>query len=251
MVPRSIKVTMISLCAALYVVLGYMTFLGVFAPIVGVVRFWGIAVVVPAVFAFLFGGVVGGIGAAIGIFISDMLIHGNALLSLTAGVPANFVMFYIIGRLGRAKTGLATLNVGVAFGCLVILMVFLIRWLMGSEFNLLATAIILAFAVASTVLTVVLSRLRVEWGGFAVASIVGNAVGSAIVGLGVWLFSQFFILPMNYGHDLPLTAALIWFAWTFTNQMPFLLAFAPPILKACYKAFPSFVQRDSASHKAL
>jgi uncharacterized membrane protein len=102
MVPRSIKVTMISLCAALYVVLGYLTFLGVFAPIVGIVRFWGIAVVVPAVFAFLFGGVVGGVGAAIGIFISDMLIHGNALLSLTVGVPSNFVMFYIIGRLGRA-----------------------------------------------------------------------------------------------------------------------------------------------------
>ena len=73
---------MTSLNGALYATLGYMTFLGLFAPIVGVVRFWP-GVFVPAVFAVLFGPVVGGVGASIGIFISDMLVHGNALLSLS------------------------------------------------------------------------------------------------------------------------------------------------------------------------
>jgi len=238
---------MMSLNAALYVVLGYMTFLGVFAPIVGIVRFWGIAVVVPAVFAALFGGMVGGVGAAVGIFISDMLIHGNALLSLTVGVPANFVMFYIIGRFGQARPKIAALNLGVAVGCLVILIVFLARWFMGSDFTLVAGVVLLGFIIASTALTVALAKFWTEWGGFAVASIIGNAVGSGIVGLGVWLFSQFFVLPMNQGYELPFTAALIWFAWTFTNQMPFLLAFGPPILKACYRAFPSFVKKAHAA----
>lgn len=242
---------MASLNAALYVVVGYLTFLGVFAPIIGVVRFWGVAVVVPAVFAALFGGMVGGVGAAVGIFISDMLITGNALLSLTVGVPANFVMFYIIGRLGQARPRIALANIGVAVGCFIILIVFLTRWMMGSDFTLVAAAIILGFTVASIVLTVALAKFWTEWGGFAVASIIGNAVGSAIVGLGIWLFSQFFVLPGNLGKELPFTTALIWFVWTFTNQMPFLLAFAPPILKACYRAFPSLIQKAPASHKAL
>jgi hypothetical protein len=115
---------------------------------------------------------------------------------------------------------------------------------MGAEFTLEAAAILLGFALASIALTITLVRLSAEWGGFALASIVGNAVGSAIVGLGVWAFSQFLILPLNYGHQLPFTAAMIWFAWTFTNQMPFLLAFCPPILKTCYRAFPSLVQKS-------
>jgi hypothetical protein len=243
MIPRSLQVTMAALNAAMYAVLGYMTFLGVFAPIVGVVRFWGIAVVVPAVFAFLFGGMVGGVGAAIGIFISDMIIHGNALLSLTVGVPANFVMFYLIGSLEKARDRFTVMNVGLAAGCFIIVVIFLTRWVMGAEFTLEAAAILVGFTLVSIFLTVILVRLRAEWGGFALASIVGNAVGSAIVGLGVWLFSQFLILPKNLGHQLPFTAAMILFAWTFTNQMPFLLAFGPPILKACYRAFPSRVRK--------
>ena len=243
MAQKSLQFMMISLNAALYAVLGYMTFLGIFAPIVGVVRFWGIAVVIPAVFAVLFGGIVGGVGAAIGIFISDMVIHGNALLSLTVGVPSNFVMFYLIGRLGGVRLRVTAVNLGLAVGCLIIFVLFLTRWVMGSDFTAEAAVILLVFTAASIALTFALVRLWSDWGGFAVASIIGNALGSAIVGLGVWLFSQFFILPANLGSRLPITAALIWFVWTFTNQMPFLLALGPPILKACYRAFPSLIMR--------
>ena len=124
---KSQQVVMTALNATLYVVLGYMTFLGIFAPIVGVVRFWGIAVVVPAVFATLFGGMVGGVGAAIGIFISDMIIHGNMLLSLAVGVPANFVMFYIIGEFGRTRPKISAVNIGLIVGCLIILVMFIMR----------------------------------------------------------------------------------------------------------------------------
>lgn len=85
--------TLISLNAALYTVVGYLTYAGI---IVQGVRFWP-AVVVPAVFSVLFGPLVGGVGAAIGIFISDMLSHGMLFLSLSVGVTSNFVAFYILG----------------------------------------------------------------------------------------------------------------------------------------------------------
>ena len=83
--------------ASLYTVVGFMTYLGI---VMFGVRFWP-AVVVPAVFSVLFGPVVGGVGAAIGIFICDMLSHGMPILSLSVGVTSNFIAFYILGRMTR------------------------------------------------------------------------------------------------------------------------------------------------------
>ena len=60
------------------------------------VRFWP-AIVVPAVFAVLFEPAVGGVGAAIGIFISEMLSHGLPFISLSDGVTSNFFAFYFLG----------------------------------------------------------------------------------------------------------------------------------------------------------
>jgi hypothetical protein len=242
---KSQQVVMAALNATLYAVFGYMTFLGIFAPIVGIVRFWGPAVVVPAVFAALFGGMVGGVGAAIGIFISDMIIHGNMLLSLAVGVPANFVMFYIIGEFGRTRPKISIVNMGLIASCLIILAMFVMRLFLSSEFTFEAIAILISFTLISIILVIALVKFWARWRWFTVASIVGNALGSAIVGVGVWLFSQFFILPLNFGHKLSFTAAVIWFTWTFTNQMPFLLIFGPPILKACYRAFPSLIEPRS------
>ena len=234
---------MTSLNAALYVAIGYLTFLGVFAPIVGVVRFWGIAVLIPSVFAVLFGPLVGGVGAAIGIFISDMIVHGNALLSLTVGVPANFVMFYLIGYFSRRAVNARAMNVGVAAGCIGIILVFLVRWVVEAQTDIFGALLIVLFSSLSILLMVTVNRFWPRWRSFAVGSIVGNAVGSAIVGVGVWAFSQFFLLPGGIGSHLPLSASLIWFVWTFSNQMPFLLIFGPPILSACSRAFPSMTQR--------
>jgi len=193
---KPIELTMISLNAALYASLGYLTYLGIFTPIVGVVRFWGIAVVVPAIFATLFGPMVGGLGASIGIFISDMIIHGNALLSITVGVPANFVMFYLIGKISRinySNKKYSTLS--VTLGGLSIGILFLIGWLIGSNFSLSMAFVFLFFGLLSIILLSLFERYWPRWKSFALASIIGNGVGSAIVGLGVWAFSQFFILP--------------------------------------------------------
>lgn len=94
----ALKTSMTAINAALYVVFGGFTNLGI---VVYGVRFWP-AVIVPAVFAVLFGPLVGGLGAAIGIFIADVVYgHGNALLSVIVGVPANFIAFWIIGYAQR------------------------------------------------------------------------------------------------------------------------------------------------------
>jgi uncharacterized membrane protein len=144
------------------------------------VRFWP-AVIVPAVFSVIFGPIVGGVGAAIGIFISDMLSHGMLFLSLSVGVTSNFFAFYFLGYTTKKYT--------------------LRRYLILSTISLL--------------------------------------IGSAIIGLGVWVWSQFFTLP---GSDavapMPLVGALVTFAWTFISEIPFLLLLVPPIIEAVKKALP-------------
>ncbi len=70
---------------------------------------WGVGhfspgVVVPGVFAIWMGPVVGGLGAALGRYIGDVLFLTPAgltdpLLALIAGVPSNFVAFYLLGAM--------------------------------------------------------------------------------------------------------------------------------------------------------
>ncbi|MEJ2242033.1 MAG: ECF transporter S component, partial [Candidatus Bathyarchaeota archaeon] len=81
---KTLDIAIIGVGAALYAIVGILTNLGIVSPVVGVVKFWP-AVIVPGIFAVLFGPLVGGTSAAIGIFISDMVQpgHGIPLLSLT------------------------------------------------------------------------------------------------------------------------------------------------------------------------
>ena len=168
---------LISLNAALYTAVGYLTYAGI---IVQGVRFWP-AVVIPAVFSVLFGPVVGGIGAAIGIFISDMLSHGLPFLSLSVGVTSNFAAFYFLGHFTKEYT--------------------LRKYLIFSTLSLL--------------------------------------IGSAIIGVGIWGWSQFFTLPgSNTVTPMPLLGALSAFVWTFISEIPFLLLLVPPIVKAVKEALP-------------
>ena len=136
-------------------------------------------------FSVLFGPLIGGIGAAIGIFISDMLSHGIPLLSLSVGVTSNFTAFYILGRLTR----------------------------------------------------------KYSHRGYLAAATFSLIVGSAIIGVGVWAWSQYFILPgASKLSPLPLTAAWSTFAWTFISEIPFLLLLVPPIIEAVRRYMPSIVE---------
>jgi hypothetical protein len=252
-VPTStaLKTTLTAMNAALYAAIGYMLYF-VFpfvAPTVGGVRFWPV-VVIPATFAVLFGPIVGGGGAAIGIFISDMLIHGDPLLSLTAGITSNLACFGLIGYLSQRKLDwkrtFSGLGVGVIFlatlGYLVITPQNVVNYFNVSvEQALWNVYFVLAIFVISYVIVIAVGCARPKWRSFGVASVVGSIVGSAIIGVGVWGYTQFFSLPAAIGgaHNLPFYAGLILFAWTFATEIPFMVLLVPPIAEACYRAFPS------------
>ncbi|MFQ5999716.1 MAG: hypothetical protein ACE5J6_02955 [Candidatus Bathyarchaeia archaeon] len=232
--PMPLQIAMTVINAALYAAVGIMTFFGIFAPPpIGVVRFWPV-VIIPAVFATLFGPWVGGIGAAIGIIWSDMFIHGNLLLSVTVGVPANFLGFYLVGYVARKEISLRRLIPVLAIGALIIVggvystMAYLPETF---EFTGLSTTdSILLFLTAvggSYALMIIIASLWPEWKSYGVASVIGLGVGSAIIGLGLVAY-----------FNTPFYFSLLWFIWTFATEIPFLLLLGPPILKACYRAFP-------------
>lgn len=91
----SISVAATAICAALYAVFSFATAyiespwgMGQFRP----------AVVIPAVFAVVFGPLPAGLGAAVGTLICDSIKHGCLYIpSLTAAVPGNFIGFYFLG----------------------------------------------------------------------------------------------------------------------------------------------------------
>jgi hypothetical protein len=120
----SLEVTQSATCAVLYAMGSYLTAYisspwgsGQFRP----------AVVIPAIFATLFGPFVGGIGAALGTLVADSIKHGELYVrSLVSAVPGNFIGFYLFGWLMKrrfswenfVKTSQVTLlisNVIVAF----------------------------------------------------------------------------------------------------------------------------------------
>lgn len=232
----ALQIAMTAINAALYASVGLVTYFGIFAPQpLGIVRFWP-AVIIPGVFATLFGPWVGGIGALFGIFVSDMFIHGNALLSVTVGIPSNFIGFYLVGYIARKQLNLRKLLPVFAAGALSLIMgVYAIlafpetRSLYEIQLSVAETLLLFLGVVGgSYLLIIIVAALWPEWRSYGVGSIVGLGVGSAIIGLGL---TAYFNAPLHF--------SLGWFIWTFTTEIPFLLLLGPPVLKACYRAFPS------------
>jgi len=246
---RTLDVAMIGISAALYAIVGYLTNLGIVSPVVGVVRFWP-SVIVPAAFAVLFGPWVGGTSAAIGIFISDMVHpgHGIALLSLTVGVPANFAGFFLIGLISRRNMdwrGIA--SVLIAGSSAVVWMVAFSLYLALLTVDIAALFLGVFFACCAIVVGVGL--WKPEWKSYGVAAVVGLLVGSAYIGFGLWVYSQFLPLPLALGWEryAPFYASFLWLIWTFATEIPFLITIVPPIVRACYRAFPSLKPAEERS----
>ncbi|MEM3712263.1 MAG: hypothetical protein QXR97_01805 [Thermoproteota archaeon] len=241
------KIVTIGVCAALYTVIGLMTFLGFFTPVLGVVRFWP-AVFVPAVFAMLFGPTVGGMGAAIGIFLSDLYVfyatgQTNPLLSLIAGVPANFLGFYIIGRIGRSRVGWNGWRVSIPFiflgiaalGPLAYVEYMISIGMVDTNVRWIST-ILFFLAIVIFILGLVGAKLRREYLSYYVGGSLGLLIGGLWIGFGIWLYSQLFGLPIT-GQRIDLALAIYFFLWVFGTEIPFILV-VPPILDVAYKAFP-------------
>jgi hypothetical protein len=99
--PYSLFVVATALNAALYAVGAYATSY-IPSP-------WGVgqfrpAVIVPALFATVFGPWAGGVGAALGTLIADSAKHGGLYFgSLLAAVPGNFVGFFLFGYILQKK----------------------------------------------------------------------------------------------------------------------------------------------------
>jgi len=243
---KALDIAIVGICAALYAVVGRLTDLGV---TVGGVAFWP-AAVIPAIFAVLFGPWTGGIGAAIGIFIRDMLFHGDPLLSLSAGVTANFVGFFLLGYISRTNLNWKKISISAIIGSIIIAIGLLLPTiLLPAEsvayfnFKLSSLEIILLFVltvVASSLVMIIVARFWPEWRNYGVGSIIGLGVGSTIIAIVVWAYSQVFFSPTGY-FKAPISSLYIpiIFVWTFATEIPFILLLGPPIIKACYKAYPS------------
>ncbi|MCX8170489.1 MAG: ECF transporter S component [Candidatus Bathyarchaeota archaeon] len=243
---KTLSIAMVTVCAALYALIGRITDLSITGP--GGVAFWP-AVVIPAVFATLFGPWVGGTGAAIGIFIRDMLFHGDALLSLSAGVTANFVGFFILGQITRSTLNQEKVIVSSVIGSIIIIIGLLSPTvLLPAEsqkyfsFELSSLEITLLFAatvISSLLIIAVFSKLWPDWRNYAVGSVMGLSAGSTIIAIVVWAYSQIFFGPTAYFRQpIPHSLIPIIFIWTFATEIPFMVILGPPIIKACYKAFP-------------
>ena len=232
---KALDVAALALNAGLYAAFGYILYyiLPLTAPGFGTVRFWP-SVIIPAAFAVLFGPLVGGVGAAVGIFISDMLIHGNPVLSLMAGVPSNFAMFALIGYITKKNVNWKIPMAGC--GVLSALLVWIAYSILSADLAMLFSAIILG----SYLVLVIFVALTPKWRGFEMGSTFGLLVGSSIIGAMVPLFSQFFLMPGST-QLTPLTVigGFTYLVFTFSTEIPFLIIFGPPILEACYRAFPS------------
>jgi uncharacterized membrane protein len=240
-------IAVIGICAALYAVVGRLTDLGV--TFLGV-AFWP-AVVIPAVFAVLYGPWVGGIGGAIGIFIRDMLFHGNPLLSLAAGVPPNFIMFFLIGYIAARNIDTKKIALALVLSVVVVIAGLIVPTLIyPAEFSAVAGGLSTAEILLVFGLTVVLSLVVIgavairwkQWRSFAIAAIIGQAAGAGLLSVTIWavspLFLSYFKAAVGPTFILPL------FVWTFATEIPFILLVGPPIIKACYRAFPSLRQRS-------
>lgn len=235
-------IVVIGICAALYAVVGRLTagvtFLGV-----GLLP----AVVIPSIFAVLYGPWVGGIGGAIGIFLRDMLVHGNAALSLVAGVPPNFILFFLIGYITYRNINLKQAIVGVTLAAVGLLVPTIILLPQFASFTGLSTeAFILTFTLTVILSLVVIATIAIrwkEWRSYAIAAVIGQALGAGLLSITVWAVSPLFL--SYFGEAFSASLILPLFVWTFATEIPFILLVGPPIIKACYKAFPSLKQRRS------
>lgn len=240
---KTIDVAALALNIALYVAVGYIFF--TLIPIkFEQVRFWP-PVIVPAVFAMVFGPLVGGIGAAVGILLSDAIFGNNILLSLMAGVTSNFVAFYLIGYIAKKK--IRWLVPVVAYGAATVLFIWIGYAYLGLDFWAKAAFIGVATASYVVFLIPVVVLRNSKWRSFEVGSIIGMLLGAAIIGITVPVFTQFFT-PAATPFTAPV--AITTFFFTFFTEIPFVIILGPPIILAIYSAFPNLKHKEEEPSEA-
>ncbi len=221
--------------AALYVAAGVF-FYSVLPLSFGPVRFWPQAVI-PAVFAVVFGPWVGGLGAALGILLNDAIISGNILLSLLAGVTANFAGFWLLGYIARRRV--SWVKSVIAFGVATEILMAIAYFYTDFVYVVLIAATFFIYAAIALGFKLSSPNKWQQWQSYQVASVTGLLIGSAIIGIMVPVYFQFFA-PVASAAPVTLTGVFSYFIWTFTTEIAFLLILGPPILAVVYAAFPRF-----------
>ncbi len=235
---KPVKTAAFALNAALYVAAGIL-FYSVLPVSFGPVRFWPQAVI-PAVFAVIFGPWVGGLGAALGIFVNDVILNGNPLLSLMAGVTANFAGFYLLGYLAKKKSNWKIMTAI----CAVFVILAGVAYVYTDIIYVGIVALSFGMFVAFTML--IRKWFAKKWQSYEVAAVAGLLVGSSIIGLMVPVYFQYFAPNST---PITLSGGLAYLIWTFTTEIPFLLVLGPPILAVVFKAFPSLVPKEEQEQR--
>lgn len=211
------------------------------------VRFWP-QVFAPATFSILFGPWVGGAGAAIGIFLADVIYGSHdALLSLLVGVPSNFIGFFVIGWLTnhhlKGVTKRALVGLSLAIQPLYALALILgLYFLFGASTVGSPTSYLGIAGVIVVLVIILLIIVRNRWADFEVAASIGLAIGTGIIGVGIVAYSMIFGLPVAEGLGTkPLAAAFVYLvtASSYFTEIPFMVILTPPVASACRAAFPS------------
>jgi hypothetical protein len=241
-IPMSLQLATTAINAALYAAVGAVW--TIFPITVFGVRFWP-QVFVPGAFAVLFGPWTGGVGAAIGIFIADVLYgHHDALLSLLVGVPSNFLGFFIIGWITHHSLTVATKRI-LLFVSLLIPIALAVYGivLLTQPTGFVSPQFLVGIVGLIAVVTIVgLTLLRNRWADFETAASIGLGVGSIWIGLGIVAYSSIFTLPAVLGLGggaLPFAFAYGTTAFTYLTEIPFLILLTPPVVAATRAAFPS------------
>ena len=173
--------------------------------------------------------------------------------------PANFAAFFLIGYISRGKLGKKKTFLGLVIGSVVIVAGLLLPTLLlpteSTTFTMFSTSFtffLFAFLLGlSLVLFTIIAKYWREFRSFGIAAIIGQGVGAVIVAAGVWGYSQLFYSPTNYFKD-PVSATFVpfIFVWTFATEIPFVLLLGPPLIKACYLAFPFLKNQRKTEEKA-
>jgi len=246
--PMSLQLASTAMNAAVYAGVGALW--TVFPITVYGIRFWP-QVFVPAAFSVLFGPWTGGVGAAVGIFIADVIYgHHDALLSLLVGVPSNFLGFFIIGWLSNRKQCSATRRTLIIASLLIpIILTGYGIYLVAGPTLFESAQLLVAFVGLIVVIVILgLTVIRNKWAIFEAAASIGLGIGSFIIGVGLVAYSAVFTLPAVVGKG-PFPVSVIYAATTFTymSEIPFLILLTPPIVAACRAAFPSLRAEPSTS----
>jgi len=211
------------------------------------VRFWP-QVFAPAAFSVIFGPWVGGVGAAIGIFIADVLYGSHdPLLSLLVGVPSNFIGFFVIGWLtNRSLSGVTKrflIGLSLAIQPLYALaLVFGLYFLFGGSMLGSPTSYLGLAGLIVVLVIIILVVVRNKWADFEVAASIGLAIGCGMIGVGLVGYSMIFGLPVAEGLGTkPLATGFMYLvaASSYFTEIPFMVILTPPVAAACRAAFPS------------